>query len=81
MDNLLKLWGKAGYEKIWRGLKLVSPEMSILWKYLEGNQELPKGNKGQFLNTYKNTFLTTGVQNSETVGCINPEISKILFND
>lgn len=74
--------GKSGIWENLKGLKLVSPEMSILWKYLEGNQELPKGNKGQFLNIYKNTFLTTGVQNSETtVGCINPEISKILFND
>lgn len=45
--------------------------MSILWKYLEGNQELmylSKGNKEQFLNTYKNT-LTIELKNSEiTVG-------------
>ena len=49
--------------------------MSILWKYLEGNQELmylSKGNKEQFLNTYKNTFLTTELKNSETtIGAIH----------
>lgn len=40
---------------------------------------LPKGNE-QLKNIHKNTFLTTGVQNSETtVGCTNPEIGKVLF--
>ena len=46
--------------------------MSILWKYLEGNQELTylsKGNKEQFLNTYKNTFLTTKLKNSDYHRC------------
>ena len=46
--------------------------MSILWKYLEGNQELmylSKGNKEQFLNTYKNTFLTNELKNSDYHRC------------